>query len=65
MKFLWLVYKVDTIMINYTTRFYSIVVLIKVLKFLSFNTDKISNSYIVMHQMFSAYTKCLSELINV
>lgn len=52
-------------MINYTTRFYSIVVLIKVLKFLSFNTDKISNSYIVMHQMFSAYTKCLSELINV
>lgn len=65
MKFLWLVYKVDTIMINYTTRFYSIVVLIKVLKFPSFNTDKISNSYIVMHQMFSAYTKCLSELINV
>lgn len=51
-KCLWLVYKVDTIMINYTTRFYSIVVLIKVLKFLSFNTDKISNSYIVLHQMF-------------
>lgn len=51
-------------MINYTTRFHSIVVLIKVLKFLSFNTDKISNSYIVMHQMFSALIYKMSLRID-
>lgn len=33
MKFLWFVYKVDIIMINYIIRFYLIVVLLKMFKF--------------------------------
>lgn len=49
MKCLRLDYKVDTIMINYTTRFYSIVVLIKELKFFSCNIHKITNNNKVLH----------------